>query len=134
MRVKPRIITILWRVTFGFFYVEGVRMAVTMIPGKGFLASLDIRDSATPPQPAPVAGPPVWSNNAGSSLLMSVAADGMSAWINSAQAAVPGTYTLTVTADGDLGPATRTITGVLDVIVTAPNTAQTITIVPGPVV
>jgi hypothetical protein len=115
-------------------YVWGDQMSVSMIPGKSFLASLEIRDNATPPQPAPVAGPPAWTSNAGTSLLLSVAADGMSAWVDCVSTAVPGTYTLTVTADGDLGPAARLITETLEVVVTAPNTAATITIVPGPVV
>jgi hypothetical protein len=83
--------------------------------------TLQILDSQSPPQPAPVQGVPAWATSDATVLTVAPAADGMSFV---ATTVAVGTARLTVTADADLGTGVSTITGVSeDVVVTQnPNT------------
>lgn len=60
-------------------------------------------------QPAPVDGIPVWASSDSTVLTVNVAADGMSATVDTVGA---GTARISVTADADLGTGVSTITGV----------------------
>jgi hypothetical protein len=70
-------------------------------------AMLEITNKAH--QPAPVDDVPVWASSDETVLMVTPAADGMSALIDTVAA---GTARITVTADADLGDGMVTITGV----------------------
>jgi len=79
-------------------------------------------------QSAPVDGVPVWASSDETVIMVTPAADGMSASINTV---ANGTARVTVTADADVGGGTVTITGVSeDINVTVgPNSqASTMTL------
>lgn len=72
--------------------------------------------------PATVDGVPVWTNSNPNVGDLNVSADGLSATF---VAKVPGTTTVSVTADADLGAGVQSIAGAEDVVVT-PAAAITI--------
>lgn len=80
--------------------------------------------------PAPLDGAPSWESSNPEVLVVAPAADGMSATVSAIGPL--GSAQVTVSADARLGPDTKTITGTLDVEVTA-SEAATIEITPGPV-
>lgn len=80
--------------------------------------------------PAPLDGAPSWESSDPAKVAIEPAADGMSATISAVGPL--GTAQVIVSADARLGPDTKTITGTLDVEVTA-SEAATIEITPGEV-
>ena len=110
-------------------------MEITLAQGKGAMAAVEITDAGTPPLPAPINGPPVWTHDAGGSLVVSPFSGGMSAHIAVPLTALPGTYTVTVSANGNMAPTDpRIITGTLGVVITAINSAMVINITATPLV
>jgi hypothetical protein len=92
-------------------------------------ATLAITNAAG--QPAPVDGVPVWASSDETVILVTPAADGMSAV---AAAVAPGTGRITVTADADTGAGVTTITGVSEdiiVVVDPANAASIMTLTLG---
>jgi hypothetical protein len=72
--------------------------------------------------PAPVEGPPVWSVSDPTVGAVTVAADGLSAkFVTTGKL---GLCQVNVSADADLGPGVKTITGVLEVEVVASEAAN----------
>lgn len=70
--------------------------------------------------PAPVDGVPVWDVSAPGSVSLFPSADGMSCDV---LGIAPGSVQVNVSADADMGEGTKTITGTLDVEVTAAEAA-----------
>lgn len=104
-------------------------MTVNMGAGKAFIASLTITDAAG--NPAPVAGPPTWISSDPTGLAVNPQPDGMAALVASKGYRV-GSYTVVVSADGNLDPAVeRLISTTFTVVVAAINTAENITVTAG---
>lgn len=86
--------------------------------------TLQIMDSQTPPQPAPVDGVPVWASSDETVITVQAAADGMSGMVVTV-APSPTPQRVTVTADADMGAGVQTLTGVSeDINVTAGSTFE----------
>ena len=77
--------------------------------------------------PAPVQGPPVWTNSNDQVATLTPAADGLSAVV---KALVPGVTVISASADADLGEGVVTIAGTADVDVT-PAAAVTVKLTAG---
>lgn len=76
--------------------------------------SIDPRDKKN--KPAKVDGAPVWASSNEAVITVTAAADGMSATVVAGE---PGDAQVNVSADADLGDGVTTLTGTLDVTVTA---------------
>jgi hypothetical protein len=80
-------------------------------------------------QPAAVDGVPAWTNSNPAVGTLTPAADGLSAEF---VAAIPGTTTIGVSADADLGAGVTAIAGSEDIVV-SPGAAITIALTAGPI-
>lgn len=86
------------------------------------IAPVDAKGAA-----APVDGVPAWTSSNPAVAAVEPSADGLSATV---KAGVPGTATIAVSADADLGEGVTPIAGALDVTVT-PTSAVAVTITAG---
>lgn len=93
-------------------------MAVRFIGETTVITTIDknVRLAVTPLDrlnaPSVVDGPPVWSTSEPAVGTLAVAPDGLSATFTTAAL---GITQITVTADGDMGPGSRTVTGTFDI-------------------
>lgn len=100
-------------------------MAFALPNNKKVTLTLEPRDSKG--ALAQIEGVPEWASSDANVAAINPAADGLTA---SAVAGAAGTATITATADADLGAGVTSITGTLDIEVTA-GQATGLTIVPG---
>jgi hypothetical protein len=103
-------------------------MATEMNSIQEFTFKIEILDGKG--RPAPVDGPPTWLADNTDVLALTPAADGMSCKV--AAVGIPGTGTVQVSADADLGSGSELLVGTGDVNVT-PAPAKTIKLTPGPI-
>jgi hypothetical protein len=80
--------------------------------------------------PAPVDGTPTWLTDNADVVALEPSNDGLSCKVTAV--GIPGTASIQVTADADLGSGVVPIVGITDVEVT-PAPATTIVLTPGPV-
>ncbi len=118
LRVKQ----IRWYV-YGNVEKRGSHMVVTMSGGQAVQVAIDTTDAQGVHQP--VDGKPVWTSGDPAKLVVSPSLDGYGALV-AAKVGALGAVTITVTADGDLGPGIRTISGSLDFDLTPVNAATEI--------
>ena len=108
------------------FTVKGALMATTMTDTQSFTLSIVAEDAAG--EPASFGAPPTWAADASGVVVVTPAADGMSAVVSNASPPVLGVATITVSANGALpggGPdPADPITGTYSVTVVAGEATQ----------